>query len=266
MIGLPKNKLHLRNPQLLQHKIFDKLIMMQPFLEYDCDSQMDLVRGTPAATITGGVTWQRNEYGGCIFIPNDYDAYETHIVNGDMGWYNNTMMMWCSTTDPTPTGQEIGLSVYQDSTHFLKLGRNTGALAYFVRSEEGYVYPNFDVPNHEDGHTFCLVGTANPQFVTTYYNGREIAQEVGNADSTGTGDTAIEIGDYLVGGYGFDNGTITLAAVWKRCLSPAEVWALYRWGPNMLGSDESIIYRAAISAGAPAFKAGWALNSNSQVL
>ena len=264
MIGAPKNSLHLRNPRLLQHPIFKDLLLMQPFLEFGCDSQRDLVCSNPVATKSGDVEWKRNEYGPCIYVPNDYDFYDTGITNDKLGWYHNTFLLWCSTEDLVGSSIQVALGVWEDSTHFCYLGRNGGALSYLVRTEAGYNYPSFDVPNHDDGHTFMLVGTASANATIVYYNGVAIDTWGGEVNSFGVGGDSIYIGDRQ-GGYGWDDGTISFAAVWNRPLSAAEIMTLYRWGPNLTSLYEIDPFYGAVGVGTPSFVPAWATNSN-QVL
>lgn len=269
MVGQPKNKLHLRNPLLLQHNVFKDLIMLQPFLEYGCDSQADCIRSNSMATRTGAVSWVRNEYGPGIFIPNDYDYYDTHINSLGFNWYNNTALVWCSSIEPTPSGREIALSLVEDTTHYFKLGCNAGEPAYFCRSSDGYNYTAEAAPvDIYDGHTFMLAGTASVDNVKVYYNGAELGSVSGEPDSQGdgTGDNIL-IGDEP-DGYGFDQGSIYLAAVWNRPLSAAEIYMLYTWGPNLFMTLEpqyQMPFYGAIAVGPSPFNAAWAYNSN-QVL
>jgi hypothetical protein len=254
---------------LLQHPVFKGLIMLQPFLQYGCDQQVDLLRHNPRATIYGSVGWRRDLNGGGIFIPNDYDYYDTHVSSLGVNWYNNTAMVWCSSTEATPSGREIALSLVENSTHYFKLGCNAGVPTYYCRSQDGYNYTSDPEPFPElyDGHTFCLAGTASLDRIRVYVDGVEVAWAPGEVDSQGDGGgDPILIGDEP-SGYGFDQGTIYLAAVWNRPLSPAELKMLYKWGPGLVIPTEhlELPFYGAISAGVSSFEAAWAINS-SQVL
>jgi len=263
MINQAKNKLHLMNSLLLQQPIFNGLVMLLPFVDRNVNDIVDLVRENGMATFPdAGAEWATNEYGPCIRMTSNFGDTYTGCPSSKFYMDNFTFMFWGATTD-TSSNKIYGLGFYSSASLSAFLGRRSNNPALVIKTAADFSNVNGSAPGHNDGAMHCFCGVSSPQYIKIYVDGEEA--DTDNATEHEQGDAnLIRVGGVTDVAW---PGTMSLAAVWNRALSPAEVYELYRMGPalTILQDNFDINYCAAISAGAPAFKAAWAFNSN-QVL
>jgi len=266
MVGPPKNRAHLFDPLLLQHPVFSGLILGQPFMDYGLAQDQNIVRVNGTTTPAGAFSWSRNEYGPCGAVGPD-EGLVTTLFSDDFDYQSFTFIIWAATTS-TGTGRELFFGTYLSSAEYIRAGRSSNNYYWYIKSGDGIRTTSEATVGHNDGQTHCFGLSSSPLSMDLYFNGdwqRQIFQGAYPVSHFGSSDTdPIEIGSNDTADTWL--GTMSLALLWNRGLSPLEMKLVYDMGPSLTlpsGMDE--IYRAAISEGAPAFNAAWAYNSN-QVL
>lgn len=263
MTHQPKNILHLMNPMLMQQPIFQGCIFCIPLFEGNTDKVVDLVRSNGQGVLMSGMPWGRDEYGPHV-IPSSQDYILTGCSTSKINMENFTLMFWGSTEDSS-TGKIYTMGFWYNSELSMEFGRRSNNPGIVGKTLDGYSNVNGSAPGHNDGNTHCFCATSNADALKVYVDGIEVASGAALDDEAGDAATNFRIG-YTGTNVAWD-GTMSLGAGWNRGLTPREVYELYRMGPGLypISDNFDINFRAAISAGAPAFNAAWAYNSN-QVL
>jgi hypothetical protein len=154
----------------------------------------------------------------------------------------------------------------------MRLGRENNQPTWTVKAISGYRTIGADVANHNDGniHMYCGVSSDD---VLIYFDGELLATHGDGGTSHGYG----SIRNFYIGaenetdGEGGQinlwDGKISAVMGWARPLSDAEIYELYKMGPNIeiYSNLMDPPFYGAISPSASTFNAGWATNSN-QVL
>jgi len=263
MIGLPKNRLDLENPQLLQHPLFRGLRTGIIFMD-NSKFCRDLVRKNGSTTLSSTApVWSYSEYGWQANM-----SVGSGIITGwnsiELDWQNFTFMVWASTISTLTTRENL-MGCKVATAEEIRFGRNSDNFYFYVRTPSETRIMSNDIANHNDGNIHCFGGTSAPTGCAQYFDGVQTGTALAATSNLGDVTDWVEIGDNGAGDEW--EGDITLALGWDRGLSAEEMNLLYRMGPNLTLVNDRIEmpYYGALGTGAATFNAAWAYNSN-QVL
>jgi hypothetical protein len=249
------------NPYWKADPLFSKMATAMLFLEGSEYTSADMLRINGALPLNGNA-WTVGPNGRAVTIAAD--TWVDTAPAGDTFDYiapGLTFMHWANTVSAEATAEYLTLN-YMDGDNFIKFGRLDNKIYCVLKIDENWAELDGAALNNNDGLDHQWVFVSDAQGIATYFDGVLIASDVSIGKSGVFDSSTINIGGD--GSEGFI-GNITSSCSWKRGLSGAEIFELYKRGPKLgLASQMEIdpSFFGAIMGAGSAWNPAFASNNN----